>query len=197
MDRSKTADEFIFKHQQWQEILTFLRDILLSTGLEETIKWGVPVYTLDGKNVVGLTAFKNHVAIWFMQGALLKDPAGVLVNAQEGTTRAQRQLRFDSMEGVDKGLIEDYLAEAIENQKKGKVVKPVKKQAFSIPPELSDVLSGDNDLDAPFRQLTSYKQREFAEYIADAKRADTKSRRLEKIIPMIRNGTGLNDKYRR
>ena len=196
MDRSKSANEFILKHQQWQEILTFLRDILLSTGLEETIKWGVPVYTLDGKNVVGLTAFKNHVAIWFLQGALLKDPAGVLVNAQEGTTRAQRQWRFDSMEGLDKGLIEDYLVEAIENQKKGKTIKPAKREAFSIPGELSEVLSGDKDLDASFKQLTSYKQREFAEYIAGAKRTDTKLRRLEKIVPMIRNSIGLNDRYR-
>ena len=76
MERSKSAEEFIAKHPQWRALLTELRDILRSTGLEETIKWGVPVYTLDGKNVVGLTAFKHHAALWFHQGALLKDESG-------------------------------------------------------------------------------------------------------------------------
>ena len=75
MERSKSAEDFIAKHPQWAELLTELRAVLRSTGLEEAIKWGVPVYTLDGKNIVGMAAFKKHAALWFHQGALLEDKA--------------------------------------------------------------------------------------------------------------------------
>jgi len=196
MKRCTNAREFISIHPRWQETLNALRGILGSSELEETIKWGVPVYTLGGKNVVGLTAFKNHAALWFFQGALLQDKAGKLVNAQEGRTQAQRQWRFQSSDSVDETLVRDYIAEAIENQRKGKVVQATRKKDVSVPCELMDALDHDEDLKNSFTGLAPYKQREYAEHIAGAKRADTKTRRLEKIIPMILQGKGLNEKYR-
>ena len=81
------------KHQQWQAHLTKLRDILLSTELTETVKWGSPTYTLEGKNVISLAAFKNHCGLWFHQGVFLKDAGKKLVNAQDGKTKALRQWR--------------------------------------------------------------------------------------------------------
>ena len=190
------SDEYISNHPQWRELLTALTGLLRSTGLEETIKWGVPVYTLDGKNVVGLVAFKSHAALWFYQGALLKDEAGKLMNAQEGKTKAQRQWRFGPEDGVDEELVLDYVKEAIANQKLGKAIKPAKKRAMPIPPELSSVLDGDPALKSEFEAMAPYKKREYSEFIAGAKQAVTKERRLQKIIPMIRSGKGLNDRYR-
>lgn len=196
MERSASAEEFISKHPQWEELLTALRRTLLSTGLEETIKWGVPVYTLGGKNVVGLTAFKKYSALWFFQGALLRDEAGLLVNAQEGKTRAQRQWRFDSPGDFDEEQVLVYLREAIENQRQGKTVKPAPRKAVSIPEELNLAFRENPDLEQRFGALAPYKQREYAEYISQARREDTRRRRLEKIIPMIGAGKGLNDRYR-
>ena len=196
MQKSASADEFISKNSQWQEILTVLRRILLSTGLEETIKWGVPVYTLGGKNIVGLTAFKNFSALWFFQGALLRDKSAVLVNAQEGKTRAQRQWRFESIDDVDENRVKAYILEAIKNQEQGRLIKPEPKKAFSLPGELSEAFDTNPQLQTAFESLAPYKRREYAEYISEAKRVDTRGRRLEKSIPLILAGKGIHDHYR-
>jgi uncharacterized protein YdeI (YjbR/CyaY-like superfamily) len=196
MQRSASAEEFISKHPQWEDLLIALRRTLLSTGLEETIKWGVPVYTLGGKNIVGLTAFRKFSALWFFQGALLRDEAGILINAQEGKTRAQRQWRFESIGEFDEQQVLAYVREAIENQRQGKAVKPAPRKAISIPEELTRVLRENPELGQQFAALAPYKQREYAEYISQARRADTRVRRLEKITPMIGAGKGLNDRYR-
>ena len=65
--------EYIEKHPQWKEILTKLREIITEFPLEETIKWGAPVFVFNQKNCVGLAAFKNYCGLWFFQGALLHD----------------------------------------------------------------------------------------------------------------------------
>ncbi|NJO87983.1 MAG: DUF1801 domain-containing protein, partial [Chloroflexia bacterium] len=98
MKYSKSIEEYIENNPQWGKELTQLISIVRETGLEETIKWGAPTYTFNGKNIVGLGAFKSYVGLWFHQGALLADPEKKLINAQEGTTKALRQWRFNSME---------------------------------------------------------------------------------------------------
>jgi len=196
MKKYKTTEEFIAGHPDWQQLLVSLRNIFLSTELEETIKWSVPVYTLEGKNVAGLMAFKNHAAIWFFQGALLKDEAKQLVNAQEGVTKAQRQWRFVATDEIDEELISAYLDEAISNQKMGKTVKVARKKDLSIPGELSAAFDNDTKLKNSFYALSPFRQREYAAFIGEAKRQETKIRRLEKIKPIILKGAGLNDKYK-
>jgi len=196
MHKAKSAADFISQHPEWQELLIALRQILRETELDETIKWGVPVYTLIGKNVVGLTAFNQHVALWFFQGALLEDKDGMLINAQKGKTKAQRQWRFKAEGDIEEGLVRSYLAEAIENQKQGKIVKAAPKQAITLPPEILDAFTASPELEQAFAGLATYRQREYAKYISEAKRADTKIRRLDKSIPLILARKGLNDSYR-
>ncbi len=127
MKRFKSADEFIANFPEWENALVKLRSLLLTTELEEAIKWGAPVYTVNGKNVVGLGAFKFYVGLWFFQGGLLKDEKEKLINAQEGKTKAMRQWRFASEDEMEEQLILEYVAEAIQNQKDGKKIKPQKK----------------------------------------------------------------------
>jgi uncharacterized protein YdeI (YjbR/CyaY-like superfamily) len=197
MESRKSVEEFLASHPERRDILNPLRDLFLSTELEETVKWGVPVYTLDGKNVAGLTAFKNYAAIWFFQGALLKDEEKQLINAQEGVTRAQRQWRFQSASGIDKALVRAYIDEAIRNQRQGKFARKSPPGVLNIPTQLSQALAQNNQLATSFNALSPYRQREFADYISGAKQETTKERRLKNIIPMITDGIGLNDKYRR
>lgn len=197
MQLKKTVEVFIEKQDIWQEPLLKFRDILLKTELEETIKWGVPVYTHKGKHVVGMSAFKSYVGLWFFQGAFLKDSKKILINAQEGKTKALRQLRFTSTEEIDYNVIKEYIAEAIQNQKDGKEIKPDKKNPLIISGELKSVLETDPTLKTTFEQLKPFKQREYAEYISEAKRKETKRKRLDKIIPMIKQKIGLSDKYRK
>ncbi|GHE72472.1 hypothetical protein GCM10011340_31000 [Roseivirga thermotolerans] len=198
MKMQKTVSDYIIKHSEWQNELILLKDLVLSQPLEETIKWGAPVYTFKGKNIVGLGAFKSYVGLWFFQGALLKDKEQKLVNAQEGKTQAMRQWRFNSLSEIEanSSLITDYVKEAVANQKAGKEIKPKAGKPLEIPLELQEVLHKDTELKEAFEALNLTRKRDFAEYITLAKRAETKQSRLEKIIPMIRQGIGLNDKYK-
>jgi uncharacterized protein YdeI (YjbR/CyaY-like superfamily) len=187
---------YIEKHSKWSSELRLLRKLLLETELEEQIKWGAPVYSLNGKNVVGLGAFKNHYGIWFFQGVFLKDEHQVLHNAQEGKTKALRQMRFELGTTINEELIRKYLLEAIDNQRAGKEVKPERKKKVELPSELSSELKRDKELKTSFEALSPGKQREYAEHIASAKREVTRQNRLEKSVPMIKQGVGLHDKYK-
>ncbi|MCG8308641.1 MAG: YdeI/OmpD-associated family protein [Cytophagales bacterium] len=196
MQRNKTVEEFIDKHLTWKKPLLKFRKLLLKTELEETIKWGIPVYTINGKNVVGMGAFKAYVGIWFFQGSFLSDPEKILINAQDGKTKGMRQMRFTSEEGIDYNMIGKYVAEAIQNQKEGKEVRIETKKTLILPKELEAELSKDREVQQAFDALSLSKRREYAEHIELAKRPETKQNRLEKILPMIRAGVGLSDKYR-
>ncbi|UOB16990.1 YdeI/OmpD-associated family protein [Abyssalbus ytuae] len=196
MKKFTIVDDYIKAHGQWHNELTLLRNIFLQTEMEENIKWNSPVYSLNGKNIAGLAAFKNYVGIWFFQGVFLKDNKKVLVNAQENKTAALRQWRFQSVNDIDEKLVKSYLKEAIQNQKEGKELKPQKKKPLIIPTELQQAFKADKKLKTAFDAFTLSRQREFTDYITEAKRQATKISRLEKIKPMILTGTGLHDKYR-
>ena len=196
MKKVNSIEEYIEVNSHFGEALELLREIINSTELEETLKWNAPVYALDGKNVIGLGAFKNHFGIWFFNGVFLKDEQNLLANAQE-KTKALRQMRFESIEDIDKGSVLVYIKEAIENQKLGKELLPERKgNSVDIPKFLKDAFQGDASLKESFKQLTPGKQREYADYIETAKREATKTSRLEKIKPMILKGIGLHDKYK-
>ncbi len=196
MNQAKSVDQYLGQ-SEWQNALQILREIVLSTSLEETVKWGAPAYTYKGKTIIGMAGFKAYCGLWFHQGVFLKDEAKVLVNAQEGVTKALRQWRFSSIDEIkaNQDLIKTYVLEAIDNQIAGKVMKAEKKPLL-IPEQLQVKLDESAELKAKFELLNLTKKREFAEYISDAKREDTKLKRLDKIVPMIIDGIGLNDKYR-
>ena len=192
----KSAEEYIAKHPEWESELRELREMILTTDVEETIKWGAPVYTVNGKNVVAIAAFKNHCAVWFYQGALLKENTAILENAQEEKTKALRQVRIEKGQNIPVSELRKYVEEAIQNQKEGKEIKPVRNKEIEVPIELSGAFEKDPILKTAFEDLTPGKQREYCEHIAEAKRDSTKKSRLEKIIPMIQQGKGLYDKYK-
>ena len=196
MQRSKSVDEYIRKHSDWQGELSKLRDVLKSTGLTEEIKWGAPCYTHKGKNIVGLAAFKDWVGLWFHQGALLSDDRNVLINAQEGRTKALRQWRMTSAKDIKPAIIRRYVREAVGHADAGREIRPDRSRPVVVPDELSKAMRRCKGSTAAFRALSPGKQREYADYVASAKRPETKQKRIDKILPMITAGGGLNDKYR-
>lgn len=105
MKENDRVAHFFKNTPHFKEELNTLREIILSTGLKETFKWGFPVYTYDSKNIAGIGAFKNYFGFWFFQGAMLSDPLKILVNAQKGKTKAMRQLRLTDMESIDKNTL--------------------------------------------------------------------------------------------
>ncbi len=196
MTDSEKVDAFIEKQTQWKENLKKLREVFKRTDLKEEVKWGKPTYTLNGKMVAGMADFKNHMAIWFHQGVYLKDPHHKLINAQEGVTKALRQWRFEKEDKIDGQLVLEYIKEAITNAKAGKEMEKAKKKEVSIPTIFKEALKKDLELKKSFEKLTPGRQREYAEYIGEAKREATQQSRLEKTTPMIKEGKGLHDKYK-
>ncbi|MGN8225998.1 YdeI/OmpD-associated family protein [Gracilimonas sp. BCB1] len=197
MAKVTSVESYIDKHEKWEKSLSRLHALISKTELEAAIKWGQPVYSINGKNVVGIGAFQEHFGLWFFNGALLDDPNGYLHNAQEGKTKAMRQLRFHSFEDIDATVVNEFLHQAIENQRAGKEVQIDTKRKPDIPPLLAKAFSIDEELKTQFKGLTPGRQREYAQYISEAKQEATKQRRLDKIIPMIKQGMGLNDKYQK
>ncbi|MFE3870232.1 YdeI family protein [Flavobacterium sp. ZS1P70] len=197
MESSKTDTRIWDKINGWSEELELLKSIVAQTELIETTKWGGCVYVLDNKNVIGIGGFKNYFTIWFFNGVFLKDEKKVLVNAQEGVTKSLRQWRFTSKDDVNESLVLEYIQEAIENEKQGKIIKPTKAELTIEMPEIfQKELDVNPNLADAFLKFSPYKQKEFLEYIVEAKREETKRSRLEKIKPMILENIGLNDKYR-
>lgn len=196
MKRSKTVDDYIRECDNWQSELTRLREILATTNLSEEIKWGAPCYTCDGKNIVGIAAFKSYFGLWFHQGALLKDEGKHLVNAQEGKTKALRQWRMKSASDIKAKVIKSYVNEAMQLAREGKGIAPQRKKTLTVPAELERALLKDSAASKAFKAMTPGRQREYADYVADAKREETRERRVARILPMIRSGVGLNDRYR-
>ena len=192
------VEAFFQKQTKWVKELEKLHQIMLSCELEEIIKWGSPVYTFNGNNIVGIRGFKQHCALWFFKGALLKDTQKILISSSE-ETQSMRQIRFTSLAEIVEieKHIKTYIWEAIEVEKLGFKVEKRTNQELIIPKELQQKLTEIDTLRLSFSKLTPGRQREYANYVAEAKQNVTRMKRADKIIPKILEGRGLNDKYRK
>lgn len=200
MEKSEKVARYYAEEHRYRLAIEKLRDLALKTGLEETFKWMFPTYTLDGRNVLAICKFKKHFGIWFFNGVFLHDELQVLENAQEGKTQAMRHWKFHTIEDISEKSVLGYMNEAIENQRKGLKLLPKKKEPVNgtiIPDLLKDALKRDTSTYKAFKELSYFNKKEYSEYIANAKQVKTKLSRLQKILPMILEGTGLNDRYRK
>lgn len=196
MEKAKKLESYYNSEHLFKDGIAQLRELALQSGAQEDFKWGIPVYTLNGKNVFGICKFKSYFGIWFFNGSFLKDPKKVLENAQEGKTKGMRHWKFNSLDELDEKGVFAYMLESLENQEKGLEIKAEKTSKILIPEQLQAALNRNKALQSSFEAFTPYKQKEFCEYIAEAKQEATKLRRLEKILPLIEKGVGLNDGYR-
>ncbi len=196
MKKSVNIEDYIHNHPDNKHELKKLRSILLNSELSETIKWGAPTYTVLGKNVVSMVGFKDYTSLWFHRGSFLTDPDKVLEATDNDMKKALRHWKFSNEKQIREKQIKPYIEEAILNEKRGLKKAPVKRELI-IPEELLKAFEKDPGLKSDFQKLTSGKQREFADYVSGAKRELTRVRRLEKCRPLIREGKGLNDAYRK
>lgn len=198
MDKSGKIERYFSEDHHFKDAIDILRDLALKTKMEETYKWMFPTYTLAGRNVMAICKFKKHFGIWFFNGVFLSDPHRVLENAQEGKTQSMRHWKFYNLEEIDKAKVLGYINEALENQKKGLKLIPNKKEPIEVlvPELLQRALSRNAAAKKAFQKLSPYTKKEYSKYITSAKQEKTKLSRLEKILPMISSGEGLNDRYR-
>ncbi|MEO9513902.1 MAG: YdeI/OmpD-associated family protein [Flavobacteriaceae bacterium] len=197
MGKAEKLDSYFQEEYPFRRGICMLRELASQTTSIEDYKWNIPVYTVGGKNVFGICRFKNHFGVWFYNGVFLKDPKKVLRNAQEGKTKAMRHWYFSSEKDIDTVAVLAYMVEAIENQENGVEMVVAKNTKNIKPPALLQTkLTQSDALKVSFDALSPYKQKEYCDYINEAKQEKTKIKRLEKIIPMIKKGTGLNDAYK-
>lgn len=189
------VDEFLKGERKWKDEFSLLREIALGVkGLDEGLKWGVPCYSNQGKNVALIHGFKEYCALLFVKGALLKDPKGILIQ-QTGNVQAARQIRFTQAAEITKlkPAIKAYLVEAIEIEKSGRKVELKTTAEFAMPPEFKTRLDADSALKRAFESLTPGRQRAYLLHFSQAKQAKTREERVEKCAPRILDGLGLND----
>lgn len=189
------VDFFFNKPSKWQEEYNALRLIVLECGLAETLKWGVPCYTYKDQNVLLIHGFKAYCALLFHKGVLLQDTEEILVQ-QTKNVQSARQLRFRKVQDIKdlEATIKTYVYEAIELEKAGLKVEYKKTSEFDIPEEFQIKLAKDGTLKSAFNALTPGRQRGYLLYFSSAKQSGTKESRIEKSIPKIKNGQGLNDR---
>lgn len=190
------VDFYFEKPVTWQMEIMELRKILLSCALSEELKWGVPCYIFDQRNIVLIHKFKEYCALLFFKGALLKDLHHILIQ-QTKNVQAARQVRFTNIAQVIKlkPVIKKYIHEAIEVERAG-IKVPIKKTSeYEVPQEFHKELDKDGALKKAFTQLSPGRQRGYLLYFSSAKQSETRESRIKKYIPYIMKGKGLNDEY--
>lgn len=188
------VDFFFEKDSQWQKEYEKLRTICLGCGLDEVLKWGQPCYAYEGKNVVLIHGFKEYCALLLFKGALLGDPNGMLIQQTENVQSA-RQIRFTNVKEITKlaATLKAYIYEAIEVEKAGLKVALKKRAEYAVPEEFQTQLDKQPKLKKAFEALTPGRQRAYLFHFSQAKQSKTRQARIEKYIPQILNGKGLDD----
>jgi len=189
------VDFYFTKAETWREELEKLRTIVLDCRLAEELKWGVPCYTFHNRNIVLLHTFKEYCALLFFKGALLNDPAGVLI-PQTKNTQAARQIRFTGVREIAEmeSTLKAYIHEAIEVEQAGLKVKFKKTAEFNVPEEFQIKLEENPALKTAFEALTPGRQRAYLLYFSAAKQSGTRTSRVEKCTQGILDGKGLHDR---
>jgi uncharacterized protein YdeI (YjbR/CyaY-like superfamily) len=188
------VDAFLSRAKKWTEELAQLRTIVLDCQLTEELKWGVPCYTYQDRNVVLIHGFKEYCALLFFNGALMKDAKGILVQ-QTANVQAGRQIRFTSLQEIVKlkATLKSYIRDAIEVEKSGVKLEYKKTEEFGVPDEFQSKLDALPKLKAAFEALTPGRQRAYILHFSSAKQAKTREARVEKCTPQILSGKGLDD----
>ena len=188
------VDFFFSRAKQWREEFEKLRTIILDCGLTEELRWGKPCYTFQKSNIVLIHGFKEYCALLFFKGALLKDAKGILIQQTENV-QAARQIRFANVREIAgmEPILKAYIKEAIEVEKAGLKVNYTKTSEFIIPQEFQNKLDKIPALKTAFNALTPGRQRGYILYFSSPKQSKTRESRIEKCMPQILNGKGLND----
>lgn len=170
-----------------------LRTILLDCGLTEELKWSIPIYTYQNKNIVGINGLKEYCALAFFKGALLVDTDDLLAKPGDNT-QAGRWIKFTSLRDITRlrNVIKAYIYEAIEVEKAG--LKLPARKPLPLPEELEKKLKKNAALRKAFNALTPGRRRGYILYFSQAKQAKTRESRIDKCTTKILAGKGLNDR---
>lgn len=184
---------FLSRAKAWRGEIQKLRSILLECGLDEELKWGKPCFSFEDANVAIIQPFKEHCSLMFFKGALLQDTHGLLRSQGQNTQSAMR-LEFTREAQITKTVVKSYVQQAILLERAGIKVDFVAKRELELPEELSQFLRKDRKLAGAFHALTPGRQRAYVLHFTSAKQSQTRTARVEKCIPKILAGLGMNER---
>lgn len=186
MARIQEVDEYIAKQAEFaQPILKHVREVVHQAlpDAEEALKWGVPYFTVNGKNAVGMAAFKQH--------------ASVIVCSDEraggGMGNFGKLTSVDELP-ADNKLIAQFQDSAIKVQD-AKATRPNPKPALDTPDDLAAAIDGAPGARAVFDGFTDAQRRDYIEWIVSAKREATRAKRVATAAEWISEGKRRNWKY--
>jgi len=188
------VDFYFEKAEKWKAEIEQMREIVLDCHLSEELKWGSPCYTFEKANIVLIHSFKEYSAFLFFKGDLMKDPDNILIQQSENV-QAARQVRFTNVQDIldKKEILKKYIFEAAEIEKSGQKLELKKVSDFEIATELQNKFDSDTDFKKAFYALTPGRQRAYLLHFSQPKQSKTREARVEKNIPRILDGKGLND----
>ena len=194
MDRN--VDIFLSKAEKWQKEMEKLRYICLDCGLTEVWKWGQPCYTFNNRNIVIIGELKDNCVLSFFKGALLYDAEVILLKPGENS-QSGRWIKFNNIQEIVEmdPILKAYIYEAIEVEKAGMKVILKTTADFNIPEEFQVKLDAIPALKTAFYTLTPGRQRAYLLHFSAPKQSKTRDARVDKYIPQILSGKGLNDDY--
>lgn len=182
------------KVHNWTEEMETLREIVLECGLTEELKWGVPCYTFEGNNIAIISAFKEYCAISFFKGVLLKDTSGIL-SKQGENSQSGRLIKFTDVQKIIdlESVIKEHIREAVELEEAGLKVEYKDVSEYEIPAELQNKLAENESFKNAFKALTPGRQKGYILHFSQPKQTKTRESRIEKSMPRIFLGKGLNE----
>lgn len=188
------VDAYFERIESWQEELETLRGFILDCGLTEELKWGVPCYTFQNGNVIMLVGLKEYCVISFVKGVLLNDAEEILIQQTENS-QSVRIIKFTNVREIldMETVLKSYIYEAVEVEKAGLKVDYKKNTDLVFVEELQQKLAADAAFKTAFEALTPGRQKGYNMYFEAAKQSKTRASRIEKSLPRIFDGKGIND----
>jgi uncharacterized protein YdeI (YjbR/CyaY-like superfamily) len=196
------VDAYIAKAQPFaQPILIHIRELAhkASPEVEEAIKWGMPFFVLHGVILSNMAAFKQHSSLGFWGPEMLAVLAEDGIGSQGGMGSLGKITRVEDLPS-DKKLLSYFRQATVlvaSGQRTKSMMRPPKtsKPAPEIPAELASALKKNKTAAKVFADFSLSCQREYADWITDAKRPETKEKRVAQAVEWIAEGKQRNWKY--
>lgn len=199
---TKAITDYIEKQQEFaQEILNRLREIVHSTGLEitEEMKWSFPNFMYKKKILCSMAGFKQHCSFGFWNASLMEEEKGLLETGKQKTAMGNlgKIKKADELPEVEvlKALVFKSASLIDEGKTPPKKPSTAEKKELVVPEILRIELDKNSEVNAYFNSLSYSHKKEYIEYITEAKREETRMKRVEKTMALLKSKKHLNHKY--
>lgn len=200
MQAQEQINLYIAEQPEWQrKLLVRLRQLIHSSSenIEEAWKWNSPHFEYKGI-MIGMHAFKKFVGVWFHKGSLLKDTHGIFEQLEKPDEKGNRSYKISQGEKINEKAFLDLVDQAIKLNAAGTKLTEARitRKTLDVPPELETVLKKDDQAWAHWEKFNYTHKKEYVEWVTDARKEETRKRRIAQALEMIREGQGKEDKYR-